>query len=205
MAGGARAVQNLAGDDGQVGLRRVEVAGRQLRVNQRPILLKGVNRHEHDERRGKAVTEEGMQRDVQLLKQFNFNSVRCAHYPNHPRWRVPPLASRHNQREGTCASSSSASCWGRKPLRCASNKSILPDALLTALLHGPWLTSNASPARSVAASDRSPRSITGYANKGSLAGLGQMRARAAGTSCATSTASTSWTRPTTRRTALTRA
>ena len=27
-----------------------------------------------------------MLRDVQLLKQFNFNSVRCAHYPNHPRW-----------------------------------------------------------------------------------------------------------------------
>ena len=81
----------------------MEVAGRQLRVNQRPILLKGVNRHEHDERRGKAVTEEGMQRDVQLLKQFNFNSVRCAHYPNHPRWcgpRLPvaraPFASRHN-------------------------------------------------------------------------------------------------------------
>ncbi|KAK9846491.1 hypothetical protein WJX81_005231 [Elliptochloris bilobata] len=70
----------------QVGLRRVEVAGRQLRVNGRPILLKGVNRHEHDERRGKAVTEEGMRRDLQLLKQFNFNSVRCAHYPNHPRW-----------------------------------------------------------------------------------------------------------------------
>ena len=66
----------------------MEVAGRQLRVNGRPILLKGVNRHEHDERRGKAVTEEGMVRDVLLLKQFNFNSVRCAHYPNHPRWCV---------------------------------------------------------------------------------------------------------------------
>ncbi len=77
------------GPRAQVGMRRVEVAGRQLRVNGRPILLKGVNRHEHDERRGKAVTEAGMVRDIQLLKQFNFNSVRCAHYPNHPRWRAP--------------------------------------------------------------------------------------------------------------------
>lgn len=76
----------------------MEVAGRQLRVNQRPILLKGVNRHEHDERRGKAVTEAGMQRDVQLLKQFNFNSVRCAHYPNHPRWCGAPPASRNSLR-----------------------------------------------------------------------------------------------------------
>ena len=70
----------------QVGLRQVAVEGRQLRVNRRAILIKGVNRHEHDERRGKAVTEEGMLADVLLLKQLNFNAVRCSHYPNAVRW-----------------------------------------------------------------------------------------------------------------------
>ena len=41
----------------QVGFRDVRVARRQLLVNGRPVMIKGVNRHEHDERRGKAITE----------------------------------------------------------------------------------------------------------------------------------------------------
>jgi beta-galactosidase len=27
-----------------------------------------------------------MLRDIQLMKEHNINAVRCAHYPNHPRW-----------------------------------------------------------------------------------------------------------------------
>ena len=50
------------------------------------MIPQGVNRHEHDERRGKAVTEAGMLADVRLLKQLNFNAVRCSHYPNTVRW-----------------------------------------------------------------------------------------------------------------------
>ena len=75
----------------QVGFRQVVIEGRQLLVNRRPILVKGVNRHEHDERRGKAVTEAGMLEDVQLLKRLNFNAVRCSHYPNAVRWCAAPL------------------------------------------------------------------------------------------------------------------
>ena len=55
-------------------------------MNGRPILIKGVNRHEHDEKHGKAVTEQGMLDDIFLLKQLNFNAVRCSHYPNCHRW-----------------------------------------------------------------------------------------------------------------------
>lgn len=69
-----------------VGLRKVEVRDRQLQVNRKPIMIKGANRHEHDERRGKACTEEGMLKDVLLLKKFNFNAVRCSHYPNIVQW-----------------------------------------------------------------------------------------------------------------------
>ncbi len=75
--------------DIQVGVRRVEVKERQLRVNGRPVLMKGVNRHEHDERRGKAVPESVMLADVLLMKQLNFNAVRCSHYPNATRWWGP--------------------------------------------------------------------------------------------------------------------
>ena len=80
----------------QVGFRKSEVKGHQLLVNNRAILIKGVCRHEHDERRGKAVTEELMLRDIALMKQLNFNAVRCSHYPNHNRWCGsvdPPLCS----------------------------------------------------------------------------------------------------------------
>jgi beta-galactosidase len=73
----------------QVGVRRVEIHERQLRVNGRPVLMKGVNRHEHDERRGKAVPESVMLADVLLMKQLNFNAVRCSHYPNATRWCAP--------------------------------------------------------------------------------------------------------------------
>lgn len=69
-----------------MGFRHAEVRSQQLLHNGQPVLLKGVNRHEHDERRGKAVSEESMLRDVLLMKQHNFNSVRCSHYPNCNRW-----------------------------------------------------------------------------------------------------------------------
>ena len=70
----------------RVGFRRVEIAGRELLINGKPVMIKGVNRHEHEDERGKAVTRESMIRDLELLKQFNFNAVRTAHYPNHPDW-----------------------------------------------------------------------------------------------------------------------
>ncbi len=69
-----------------VGFRRVEISERQLLLNGRPVMIHGVNRHEHDPDTGKTITTESMIRDLELLRQFNFNAVRTAHYPNHPDW-----------------------------------------------------------------------------------------------------------------------
>ena len=49
-------------------------------------MIHGANRHEHDPDTGKTVTRESMIRDLELLRRFNFNAVRTAHYPNHPDW-----------------------------------------------------------------------------------------------------------------------
>ncbi|MBN2860380.1 MAG: DUF4981 domain-containing protein [Sphaerochaetaceae bacterium] len=76
-----------------VGFRTVEVRDRNLLLNGRRVLIKGVNRHEHEEDRGKAVTEQSMIEDIRLLKRYNFNAVRTAHYPNHPLWY--DLCDRH--------------------------------------------------------------------------------------------------------------
>eukprot|EP00615_Pteridomonas_danica_P012437 CAMPEP_0114370690 /NCGR_PEP_ID=MMETSP0101-20121206/32720_1 /TAXON_ID=38822 ORGANISM="Pteridomonas danica, Strain PT" /NCGR_SAMPLE_ID=MMETSP0101 /ASSEMBLY_ACC=CAM_ASM_000211 /LENGTH=595 /DNA_ID=CAMNT_0001522387 /DNA_START=23 /DNA_END=1806 /DNA_ORIENTATION=- len=68
----------------RVGFRNVEVCCGRLLVNGVAVTLRGVNRHEHDARTGHVVSYEAMRRDVELMKEFNFNAVRCSHYPAHP-------------------------------------------------------------------------------------------------------------------------
>ncbi|HSI07292.1 MAG TPA: glycoside hydrolase family 2 TIM barrel-domain containing protein [Rariglobus sp.] len=70
----------------RIGFRRVEVVGRDLLINGKRVLIKGVNRHDHHPDFGKAVPYETLVKDVTLMKQFNFNAVRTSHYPNDPRW-----------------------------------------------------------------------------------------------------------------------
>ncbi|MCB8946758.1 MAG: DUF4981 domain-containing protein [Ardenticatenaceae bacterium] len=70
----------------RIGFRRVEIVGRELLINGKIVLMKGVNRHEHDEHLGKVVTEEMMLKDIHLMKQFNINAVRTCHYPDCQRW-----------------------------------------------------------------------------------------------------------------------
>jgi beta-galactosidase len=70
----------------KVGFRKVEIKNAQLLVNGKKIMVHGVNRHEHDERLGHVPTKELMLKDIQLMKQFNINAVRTAHYPNDPYW-----------------------------------------------------------------------------------------------------------------------
>lgn len=68
----------------RVGFRQVDICDGQLCLNGKPVLIRGVNRHEHDPERGHAITRESMETDIRLMKQHNFNAVRTAHYPNHP-------------------------------------------------------------------------------------------------------------------------
>jgi beta-galactosidase/beta-glucuronidase len=70
----------------RIGFRKIEIRGGQLLVNGQPVLLLGVNRHEHEDRRGKAVTLASMLADIRLMKQNNINAVRTCHYPNDERW-----------------------------------------------------------------------------------------------------------------------
>jgi beta-galactosidase len=68
------------------GFRNIRIDRRELLINERPVLIKGVNRHEHDEKTGKTLSIEGMMRDIRLLKTHNFNAVRTCHYPDDERW-----------------------------------------------------------------------------------------------------------------------
>jgi beta-galactosidase len=70
----------------RVGFRTSEIKNGQLLVNGIPVLLKGVNRHEHDPLTGHVIPEGSMRRDIELMKQSNINAVRTCHYPDDPRW-----------------------------------------------------------------------------------------------------------------------
>jgi beta-galactosidase/beta-glucuronidase len=70
----------------RIGFRHVETSEGQLHINGTPIKLKGVNRHEFDPDSGWTVSKETMEKDIRMMKQFNINTVRTSHYPNHPCW-----------------------------------------------------------------------------------------------------------------------
>ncbi|AWB65308.1 glycoside hydrolase family 2 [Saccharobesus litoralis] len=70
----------------RVGFRDVKINSEtgELLVNGKSIKIIGANRHDHHAIRGKALTRADMENDVKLMKQYNFNAVRTAHYPNDP-------------------------------------------------------------------------------------------------------------------------
>ena len=65
----------------KVGFRKVEIKDAVFYINGVATLIKGVNRHEHDQFKGHVVSEEGMLKEIALMKQFNINAVRNSHYP----------------------------------------------------------------------------------------------------------------------------
>lgn len=70
----------------RIGFRSVEIKNGRLLVNGSPVRFRGVNRHEHDPRTARVVSEERMIQDILLMKQANINAVRTSHYPNVSRW-----------------------------------------------------------------------------------------------------------------------
>ena len=70
----------------RIGFRTVEIADGEVRVNGKRIMIKGMNRHEHDPVTYRVMSMELMRKDIELMKRANINAVRTSHYPNDPRW-----------------------------------------------------------------------------------------------------------------------
>ncbi len=70
----------------KVGFRQSEIKGDQILFNGRKLMIKGVDRHEHDPDLGQVMTRERLIQDIRLMKQNNINAVRTSHYPNVPEW-----------------------------------------------------------------------------------------------------------------------
>ena len=67
-----------------IGFRNIEIKNNQFLVNGKPILMKGVNLHDHHEKNGHVVSEDLLIKDLELMKKNNINSIRCSHYPKNP-------------------------------------------------------------------------------------------------------------------------
>ena len=70
----------------RVGFRTIEIKGRDFLVNGKRVFFKGVNRHEHNAKTGHVLSKEDMQKDMEMMKKLNVNSVRLSHYPHDPYW-----------------------------------------------------------------------------------------------------------------------
>lgn len=70
----------------KVGFRKVEIRNGVFLVNNVPVKIRGVNRHEHDPDTGRTVSHASMELDARLMKQMNINCVRTSHYMNDPYW-----------------------------------------------------------------------------------------------------------------------
>lgn len=71
---------------GKFGFRKVEIKDGVILLNGQRLVLKGVNRHEFDCKKGRHMTEEVMLSDITEMKKNNINAVRTSHYPNCTRW-----------------------------------------------------------------------------------------------------------------------
>ena len=78
-----RVVEQL---ENHIGFRTVGIKDGKLLVNGQYVLIKGVNRHEHDPYSGHVIDRESMEEDVALMKRLNINTVRTCHYPDDPYW-----------------------------------------------------------------------------------------------------------------------
>ena len=76
--------KEIAHYSGRTGFRRNEIKNGQFLHNGKAILIKGVNRHDHNPTTGHYVTTEDIRADLLQMKRGNINAVRTSHYPNDP-------------------------------------------------------------------------------------------------------------------------
>ena len=68
----------------RVGIRSVSVDGFDLKVNNTPVLLRGVCLNEIDPKAGRALTYRERRKQLEMIKDANINFIRTAHYPFGP-------------------------------------------------------------------------------------------------------------------------
>lgn len=68
-----------------VGFREFQMENGIMKINGERIVFKGVNRHEFDCDRGRAIDPKEIEKDIITMKRNNINALRTSHYPNQSR------------------------------------------------------------------------------------------------------------------------
>ena len=68
----------------RIGFRKVTVGDGKLLLNNKEVVLKGVNRHEDHPDWGFALPLKLMKKDLDIIKNLGCNAIRGSHYPNAP-------------------------------------------------------------------------------------------------------------------------
>lgn len=70
----------------KAGFRKIYIENGIMMLNGKRLILKGVNRHEWNDKHARSITLEDMKADILAMKQSNINAVRTSHYPNRHEW-----------------------------------------------------------------------------------------------------------------------
>lgn len=70
----------------KIGFRDITVDGNILKINGRPVKLRGVNVHSTDPQTVKVISDELTLKDMRMMKEASVNYMRLSHYPREPRF-----------------------------------------------------------------------------------------------------------------------
>ncbi|MDD6146727.1 MAG: glycoside hydrolase family 2 TIM barrel-domain containing protein [Oscillospiraceae bacterium] len=68
----------------KIGFKNIVIDGERFLFNGMAVKFKGVNHHDTQAKTGYVMSAEDLKKDVELMKDFNVNTVRTSHYPPDP-------------------------------------------------------------------------------------------------------------------------
>ena len=70
----------------KIGIKELTIEGNILKLNGRPIKLRGVNAHSTDPQTVKVISDALTLKDMRMMKEASVNYMRLSHYPREPRF-----------------------------------------------------------------------------------------------------------------------
>ena len=124
----------------RIGIREICIKDAVIYENELPVKFKGVNRHDSDPVTGFTISLDQMKKDLQMMKQHNFNAVRSSHYPNAPyfyqlcdQYGFYVIAEADNESHGTQSQYLKDSSWENESKRwnerISDNPEFIPATL----------------------------------------------------------------------------
>ncbi|MCT7793503.1 MAG: beta-galactosidase subunit alpha, partial [Lactobacillus iners] len=70
----------------RLGLVEISIKDGLMYLNGKYFVMHGVNRHDFDQNKGRAIDIADVKHELIMMKQHNINAIRTSHYPNDPRF-----------------------------------------------------------------------------------------------------------------------